>query len=209
MLVLTWLLPTVISCSISQDFLKVMVENKFKPISPGPEDPPQPTLKKLNVWWTSFPPFVMQSLNTSENQTSGTDATAYEIKGIFPDILELAFDTCYALHAEGKPSITFKQLPVHNQSAVLLEQIRGGEDFLLIPVQSDDKDKYEGFFPFLKLFESPGTILIKREEDRSITFKVQLWNTAILNCWPIIALTVSLSFVAGTAVWALVSNYSS
>lgn len=209
MLVLTWLLPTVISFSISQDYLKVTTEKKFKPPSRSRVlKGDRQWTEKLNVWWTSFPPFVMQSLNSSENQTSGTDATAYEIKGIFPDILELAFDTCYAIREKGKPNITFKQLPVHNQS-VLLEEIRSDEHFLLIPVQSDDKDKYKGFFNFIKLFESPGTVLIKREEDRSITFKVQMWNTAILNCWPIIALTVSLSFVAGTAVWALVSNYSS
>jgi len=209
MLVLTWLLSTVISFSISQDYLKVTIEKKFKP--PSRSEVPKAGrqwAEKLNVWWTSFPPFVMQSLNSSENQTSGTDATAYEIKGIFPDILELAFDRCYAIHEEGKPNITFKQLPVHNQS-VLLEEIMSNEHFLLIPVQSDDNDTYKGFFTFLKLFESPGTVLIKREEDRSINFKVQMWNTAILTCWPIIALTVSLSFVAGTAVWALVSNYSS
>ena len=208
MLVLTWLLSTVISFSISQDYLDVTIEKIFKH---GEEVfmVDRQWTGKLNVWWTSFPPFVMQSLNSSENQTSGTDATAYEIKGIFPDILELAFDRCSAFHEEGKPNITFKQLSVLNQS-VLLEVIRRNEDFLLIPVQSDDKDKYEGFFPFLKLFESPGTVLIKSgEDDRSITFKVQMWNTAIFTCWPIIALTVSLSFVAGTAVWALVSNYSS
>ena len=208
MLVLTWLLSTVISFSISQDYLNVTIEKKFKSRSEVFVADRQWT-GKLNVWWTSFPPFVMQSLNSSENQTSGTDATAYEIKGIFPDILELAFDRCYAFHEKGKPNITFKQLPVLNQS-ILLEVIRRNEDFLLIPVQSDDKDNYEGFFPFLKLFESPGTVLIKSgEDDRSISFKVQMWNTAILTCWPIIALTVSLSFVAGTAVWALVSNYSS
>ena len=207
MLVLTWLLSTVISFSISQDYLNVTIEKIFKPRKEVFRVDRQWT-GKLNVWWTSFPPFVMQSLNPSENQASGTDATAYEIKGIFPDILELAFDRCSAFHEEGKPNITFKQLPVLNQS-VLLEVIRRNEDFLLIPVQSDDKDKYEGFFPFLKLFESPGTVLIKSgEDDRSITFKVQMWNTAILTCWPIIALTVSLSFVAGTAVWALVGNYS-
>lgn len=203
MLVLTWLLSTVISFSISQDYLKVTTEIKFKSVRHQSR-----WTEKLNVLWTSFPPFVMQSLNSSENQTSGTDATAYEIKGIFRDILELAFDTCYAIHEQGKPNITFKQLPVHNES-VLLQEISREEDFLLIPVQSDDNDTYKGFFTFLKLFESPGTVLIKREDDRSIALKVQMWNTAILTCWPIIALTVSLSFVAGTAVWALVSNYSS
>lgn len=213
MLVLTWLLSTVISCSISQDYLNVTLEKTFKFPSGSYSLNDQIAAsvqwtKKLTVLWTSFPPFVMQSLNSSETQTSGTDATAYEIKGIFPDILELAFDRCYAICEKGKPNITFKQLAVHSES-VLLEEIRRNEHFLLIPVQSDDKDTYKGFFTFLKLFESPGTVLIKREEDRSITFKVQMWNTAILNCWPIIALTVSLSFVAGTAVWALVSNYSS
>ena len=207
MLVLTWLLSTVISFSISQDYLKVTLEKIFKPPRRIAIEGPCQWPEKLNVWWTSFPPFVMQSLNSSENQTSETDATAYEMKGIFPDILELAFDRCYAIHEKSKPIITFNHLPGHNQS-VLLQEIRRDEDFLLIPVQSDDNDTYKGFFTFLKLFESPGTVLIKRE-DRSITFKVQMWNTAILNCWPIIALTVSLSFVAGIAVWALVSNYSS
>ena len=193
MLVLTWLLSTVISFSISQDYLNIVLEKMFKP--PGGVLEGHPLLSEelnvLNVWWTSFPPFVMQSLNSSENQTSGTDATAYGMKGIFPDILELAFDRCHAIHEKGKPIITLKQLPGHNQS-VLLEEIRRGKDFLLIPVQSDDKDTYKGFFTFLKLFESPGTVLIKREEDRSITFKVQMWKTAILNCWPIIGLTCLL-----------------
>ena len=208
MLVLTWLLSTVISFSISQDYLNVTLEKLFKPSGVVVIEGRSLWTEELNVWWTSFPPFVMQSLNSSENQTSGTDATAYEIKGVFPDILELAFDRCYAIQEKGKPNISFKHLPGHNQS-VLLQEIRTDEDFLLIPVQSDDNDTYKGFFTFLKLLDSPGTVLIKREEDRSITFKVQMWNTAILNCWPIIALTVSLSFVAGIAVWALVSNYSS
>ena len=205
MLVLAWLLSTVISFSTSQDYLNILLEKEFNPSRLKflavyfPE--------KLNTWWTSIPPFVTQSLTSSENQTSGTIAASYQINGIFPDILKLAFNRCYAVQGKSKPVIIFKQLPVHNQS-VLLEAIKRDEDFLLIPVQSDEKDKYKGFFTFLKLLESPGTVLIKREED-SITFRVQTWNTAILNCWPIITLTVSLSFVAGIAVWALVSNYSS
>ena len=206
MLVLAWLLSTVISFSTSQDYLDILLEKEFKPLSEVISGPCFPE-KRLNAWWTSNPPFVTQSPNSRENQTSGTNAASYQINGIFPDILKLAFNRCYAVQGKSKPVIIFKQLPVHNQS-VWLEAIKRGEDFLLIPVQSDDKDKYKGFFNFLKLLESPGTILIKREED-SIFFRVHTWNTAILNCWPIITLTVSLSFVAGIAVWALVSNYSS
>ena len=206
MLALTWLLSTVISFSISQDYLNIILEKMYKPPSNAMSDLApehcQPSPVTLNVWWTSVPPFV-----TQKTKTSGTDATAYEIKGIFPDILKLAIDSCYAICNERKPVIIFKQLPVLDQS-VLLEKIKKNEDFLLIPVESDEEGKYKGYFTVLKLLESPGTVLIKREED-SITSRVQMWSTAILNCWPIIALTVSLSFVAGIAVWALVSNYSS
>lgn len=204
MLALTWLLSTVISFSISQDHLNILLEKKFKPPSNAVSDPApghcQPSPVTLNVWWISIPPFV-----TQKTKTSGTDATAYDIKGIFPDILKLAIDRCYAIHNECK-RVIFIQLPVHNQS-VLLEDIKTNKDFLLIPVESDEEGKYKGYFTVLKLLESPGTVLIKREEDSITRSIVQMWSTAILNCWPIIALSVSLSFVAGIAVWALVSNY--
>ena len=151
-----------------------------------------------------LPPFVTWNLTSSKNQTREGNGTVYQINGIFPDILKLGLNICCAAHEENETVVSYQHHPVHEKSG-LHKAIMKDEVHLIFPVQSDDDKEYKKYFPYLKLFESPGIVLIGRQD--SISRGIQNWSAALRNCWPIVVLTLLLSIVAGICVWALVRDH--
>ncbi|XP_068707484.1 uncharacterized protein [Montipora foliosa] len=148
-----------------------------------------------------LPPFVTWNLTSSKNQTREGNGTVYQIDGILPHILKFGLNICCAAHEESETVVSYKHDPVYDKSE-LHKAIMKDEVNLIFPVQSDDDKEYKKYFPYLKLFESPGIVLIIRRQD-SISRGIQNWSAAVRNCWPIVVLSVLLSIVAGICVWAL------
>ena len=209
MLVSTWVLVlTFVVVSISKegpqstvDFLMKITEEKFKarPVPVGQGETP----KSLNASWMLMPPFVTRNPNSSDHHTSKSNTTVYQIDGILPYILNLALNMCCAALEQKETVVSYQHYPVHDKSE-LHKAIMKDEVHLIFPVQSDD-DKYKKYLPYLKLFESPGIVLIRRQD--SISRGIEDWSAAVRSCWPIVVLTVLLSIVAGICVWALVSDH--
>ena len=159
--------------------------------------------KSLNASCMLMPPFVTWNPNPSDRQTSKSNATVNQIDGILPYILNLALDMCCAAFKKNETVVSYQHHPVHNKSE-LHKAIMKEEVHLIFPVQSDDDKEYKKYLPYLKLFESPGIVLIRRQD--SISRGIQDWSAALRSCWPIVVLTFLLSIVAGICVWALVSD---
>ena len=226
MLVPTWVVVlTFVVVSISKegplstvDFLTKITEEKFKapPIFPDasgtnsscfvfePVIPPFP--KSLKASWMLMPPFVTWNPNSSDRQTSksNTVTPVDQIDGILPYVLNLTFNMCCAALEQKETVVSYQHHPVHDKSE-LHKAIMKDDVHLIFPVQSDDDKEYKKYLPYLKLFESPGIVLIRRQD--SISRGIQDWSAAVRSCWPIVVLTLFLSIVAGIYVWALVRDH--
>ena len=212
MLVSTWVVVlTFVVVSISKegplstvDFLTKITEEKFKapPLDFVWLETPFP--KSLNASWMLMPPFVTRNPNSSDHHASKRNTTVYQIDGILPNILKLALNICCATLEQTETVVSYQHHPVHDKSelhkAIMMDDVH-----LIFPVQSDDDKEYKKYLPYLKLFESPGIVLIRRQD--SISRGIQNWSAAVRSCWPIVVLTLLLSIVAGICVWALVSDH--
>ena len=210
MLLSTWVVVlTFVVVSISKedpqstvDFLTKITEEKSKAQAIGRKGVGTPFPKSLNASWILMPPFVTR--NSSDHQASKSNTTVNQIDGILPYILKLALNICCAVHEKNKIVVSYQHHPVHDKSE-LHKAIMKDEVHLIFPVQSDDDKKYKKYLPYLKLFESPGIVLIRSRN--SISRGIQNWSAAVRSCWPIVVLTVLMSIVAGICVWALVSDH--
>ena len=76
-------------------------------------------------------------------------------------------------------------------TAVLHADILKGDADLILPIQSDAKDVYKGFLPYINIVGSPGVVLIQRTDSihRWSSKNILLLN-AVSCCWPILMLTL-------------------
>ena len=150
--------------------------------------------KTLNVSWLSKPPFTNSSGNSYPY-------------GILHEVLETALNRCGALEAvEEKPCIRYN-IPAAANKSTLLQDILHDRAHLILPVHSDDQRLYKGFLSYIKILESPGFALIRKNDSQQSDDKNAILLNAIRGCWPIVMLTLLLSSVAGLCVWVLVSDW--
>lgn len=190
------------ACRFAQDsdeFLDLTLRERYKTSQPPRDKISCP--EKLHASWLLRPPFVMMP-----NRSGSRNGSDVQISGILHEVLDLSLRKCCAiLNAGNKTAIKYKFQAVTNRS-MLHKDILGEEADLILPVQSDDKDKYISYLPYLKIMESPGIVLIQRPDSKYRGSKnILLWN-AISSCWPIVVLTLLLSLIAGMCVWAMVSD---
>ena len=190
------------ACSFAQldsnEFLDLILSEL--PISPVRRSNPCP--EKLDASWLLRPPFV-----TMPNRSGSRNGNGVQIGGILHEVLDLSLRRCCAtLDKTGnKTAIKYKFQAADNRS-MLHKDILYEETDLILPVQSDDKDNYKSYLPYLKILESPGIVLIQRSDFQYRGSKIfLLWN-AISSCWPIVVSTLLLSLIAGMCVWAMVSD---
>ena len=187
----------------SDEFLDLTLSESYQP----PKHADEPNFEnscpeKLDASWLLRPPFV-----TMPNRRRNRNGSGVQIGGIFHEVLDLSLTKCCAtLDKTGnKTAIKYKFQAADNRS-MLHKDILHEEAQLILPVQSDDKDKYKSYLPYLKILESPGIVLIQRSDSQYRGSKnILLWN-AISSCWPILVLTLLLSIIAGMSVWAMVSD---
>ena len=152
--------------------------------------------EKLNASWLLRPPF------TKLTNSSGSDDKK---SGIFYTALEFAFNRCCGKLNPGKKTFISCKTHAAANTSMLHRDIRMDETDLIFPVQSDTENEYKGYLSYLKILDSPGVVLIQRSDSIQRSSANNLWS-AIGNCWPIIVMTVLLSFAAGLCVWAMVGD---
>ena len=149
MLPLVLLFVTTMACSIlSQDsisFVDRMLEQSYGSIRTLNVCP-----RELNASWLLRPPFTT---NSGEN--------ASEVRGMFHYVFDLALNKCCAiLNAGTKTIINFKTRALNRSQ--LHNLLLNDSVHLILPVQSDEDKIYKKTLPFIKIFDSPGVVLIQR-----------------------------------------------
>lgn len=82
----------------------------------------------------------------------------------------------------------------------MIEMLRQNKVHLAIPVFEPINRRYIEF-PFLKLVDYPGTDFITTEDE---TKGLNIVLNAVLKSWPLLAVTLILTAIAGVIMWALV-----
>lgn len=162
--------------------------------SPSWSKTPYSCPRKLVASWLLKPPYVTTT-NISKNSV--------EIGGIFHKVLVVALNSCCAALSGGDKIVLSYNAEAAANKSLLHKAILESEADLILPVQSD-RYEYKEYLPYFKILESPGIALIQTTDSKQGKSAL-LWN-AICSCWPIVVLTILLSFVAGMCVWAMVSD---
>lgn len=85
----------------------------------------------------------------------------------------------------------------------MLQQLRQNVVHIALPIFEDaNNPKYSGF-TFFKFDDYPGTEFITTEDD---TTALTVVMDSVLKSWPLLAVTLVLTAIAGIIMWALVSG---
>ena len=150
---------------------------------------------KIKISWLQAAPFVY----ASEKADKRTEGPSSVLKGIFVDIMRRAIGYCCQRMSRDQPNIRYLNR-ASNLTALQLELLNGSTD-MIIPVHTDEA-KYGGTFPFVQIIDSPGVVLIQRY---SALHQWKLIVKAVFGSWPVVLIALLMSFVAGVAIWLLVS----
>ena len=149
----------------------------------------------LNLFlaWIERPPYTTSAHNGSLDK---------EVHGMIREVLfrYIFYDCSYK---EG-----FKYLPKTNRvdsEFRMIELLSQNRVHLAAPVFEPINRRYSEF-PFLKLLDYPGTDFITAEDE---TKGLNVVLDAVLKSWPLFAVTLILTAIAGVIMWALVSLKSS
>ena len=151
--------------------------------------------KKIKISWLQAAPFVY----TNGKAEDKTEEPSPILKGIFVDIVRRTIGYCCQRMSRDQPNIRYLKR-ASNLGALQLELLDGSVD-MIMPVHSDEA-KYGGTFPYVKILDSPGVVLIQRY---SALHQWKLVLKAVLGTWPVVLMALLMSFVAGVAIWLLVS----
>ena len=143
----------------------------------------------LVMGWLERPPYTTLPPNGSlDNSVHGMIREA-----IFRYI---SFDCGRAIHIEYIPKTNRA-----DSEFGMIEMLRQNKVHLALPVFEPVNRRYIKF-PFLKLVDYPGTDFITTEDE---TKGINIVLDAVLKSWPLLAVTLILTAIAGVIVWALVS----
>ena len=85
----------------------------------------------------------------------------------------------------------------------LLQQLRQNIVHIALPIFEDANNRKYSDFTFFKLDDYPGTEFITTEDD---TTALTVLMDSVLKSWPLLAVTLVLTAIAGIIMWALVSG---
>ena len=141
--------------------------------------------------WILKPPYTTSPTNGSFDK---------EAHGLIRDAL-LSHITLECGYYAGK----FYQIHTSkvNSEFEMLELLRQNKAHVAVPIFEDPTNRRYGEFPFLKLVDYPGTEYITLEDNHSV---LSVALDAVLKAWPLLAVTIVLTAIAGIIIWALVGN---
>ncbi len=145
--------------------------------------------KNLTIAWIEKPPY------TTSPQNGSLDNEAH---GMIRDVLlrYITMECGYYAGVEYYP----KTLRANSEFG-MIELLRQNKVHLAVPIFEPITRRYSEF-PFFKLVDNPGTDFITTDDETN-GLKVVL--DAVLKSWPLFAVTLILTAIAGVIVWALVS----
>ncbi|KAL9964497.1 hypothetical protein ACROYT_G028146 [Oculina patagonica] len=148
---------------------------------------------ELSMAWIDKPPYTTSPANGSKDN---------ELHGMIRDALYryISYDCGWAW------KIVFLQNAVRvNSEFGMVELLRQNKVHFAAPIFEPINRQYSEF-PFLKLVDYPGTEFITTEED---TNKLKVVLDTVLKSWPLFAVTLILTAIAGVIEWALDTYWNS
>lgn len=157
--------------------------------------------EKIGISWFQAAPFVFSLSKDHNDGKQSEENTAPTLKGVFVDVVKHSLPFCLKkMCSSAVPDIRFAERSTNNLRSLQLQFLDGKAD-MIMPVYSDEMTKYGGKWPFVKILDSPGVVLIQRHA----AYREKLVLKAVQETWPVIILALSMSFVAGVVIWRLVS----
>ena len=150
--------------------------------------------KQVKISWLQAAPYVYDASKFKNK----SDKDTRNINGIIYEVVKRAIAICCKTFAGEIPQFHF--LDKTSNLKVLHRHLTQGEADMIIPVHSSD-EKYGGSWPYVKILDSPGVVLIVPKTS------VKEWKlvlNAVLGTWPVVLMAFLLSSVAGIFIWALV-----
>ena len=148
--------------------------------------------ENLTIAWIYKPPYIRGPDNSSlDNQAHGIvrDATLRHIQW-----------DCSGF--SGNPHYKIKTLKVDSESH-MIQLLKQNKVHLAIPIfQQQDNQKYSEF-TFFKLLDYPGTEYITLADDEN-NDALDVVFDSVLKSWPLLAVTMIFTAIAGIIMWALV-----
>ena len=140
--------------------------------------------------WIEKPPYTVPPTNESlDNEAHGLIRDA---------VLRYILVECgYAFKVEYQVNTT-----KFESEFELLQQLRQNIVHIALPIFEDANNRKYSEFTFFKLDDYPGTEFITTEDDITTLTVVM---DSVLKSWPLLAVTLVLTAIAGIIMWALVS----
>ena len=170
-----------------------------KSSSSEPDDNDDNEKENLTIAWIYKPPYVRGPDNSSlDNQAHG----------IVRDVM-LKYIVKDCSREFGNPHYEIKTLKADSESA-MIQLLKQNKVHVAIPIfEQQDNQKYSEFI-FFKLLDYPGTEYITLADDEN-NDALDVVFDSVLKSWPLLAVTMIFTAIAGIIIWALVRlshNYS-
>ena len=170
-----------------------------KSSSSEPDDNDDNEKENLTIAWIYKPPYIRGPDNSSlDNQAHG----------IVRDVM-LKYIVKDCSGEFGNPHYEIKTLKADSESA-MIQLLKQNKVHLAVPIfEQQDNQKYSEFI-FFKLLDYPGTEYITLADDEN-NDALDVVFDSVLKSWPLLAVTMIFTAIAGIIIWALVRlshNYS-
>ncbi|XP_078381082.1 uncharacterized protein LOC144663874 isoform X2 [Oculina patagonica] len=149
--------------------------------------------KELTIAWIEKPPYVTSPPNGSLDN---------DAHGIIRDTLLRYLTIECGYYA--RVNYDVKTLRMDNEFG-MIELLRQNKVHVALPIFEPINRKYSEF-PFFKLADYPGTEFITTDDE---TNGLSVVLDAVLKSWPLFAVTLILTAIAGVIVWALDTYWNS
>lgn len=151
------------------------------------------SVKPLIFGWIWKPPYVTSPANGSSDKM---------VQGMIRDGLERYITIeCGWYHAIHPTHYEMDSMQLSSEFE-MMELLRQNKVHVAVPIFEHPTIQQNSEFPFFKLDDYPGTEFITTEDDSSALSVVL---DAVLKAWPLLAVTMVLTAIAGIIMWALVS----
>ena len=148
--------------------------------------------KPLIFAWILKPPYATPPSNGS------SDSKAHGM--IREALLRHIQGECGWFHAFVKTNWELDTLKVDSEFG-MIELLRQNKVHVAVPIFENPTNRRYSKFPYFKLDDYPGSEYITTVDDTS-TLTVAL--DAVIKAWPLLAVTIVLTAIAGIIMWALV-----
>ena len=148
--------------------------------------------ENLTIAWIYKPPYIRGPDNSSlDNQAHG----------IVRDVM-LKYIVKDCSREFGNPHYEIKTLKADSESA-MIQLLKQNKVHVAIPIfEQQDNQKYSEFI-FFKLLDYPGTEYITLADDEN-NDALDVVFDSVLKSWPLLAVTMIFTAIAGIIIWALV-----